>query len=89
MSACQKDLVECEKSLLFTGTSKAGAQQSRKVVYKDLEELVTDFGKLNFTRYHFENKSIDLAKEVCTCQTDKWKLDESTKELVRLGDRRT
>ena len=83
MSACQKELVECEKSLLFTGTAKAGAQQSRKVVNKDLEELVTDFGKLNFTRYHFENKSIDLATEVRTCQTNKGKLDELVKELVK------
>ena len=83
MSACQRELIECEKSLLFTGTSKDGAQESRKVVNKDLEELLTNYGKLNFTRFHFENKSIDLAQEVRTCQTDKGKLDETMKELVK------
>ena len=83
MSTCQKQLIECEKSLLFTGTSKAGAQESRKAANKDLEELITNYGKLNFTRFHFENKSIDLAQEVRTCQTDKGKLDEVIKELLK------
>ena len=79
-STCQQELVECEKSLGFSGTAKDGAQRSRSAIQKDLERLQEDFDKLNFTRYHFENESIDLAKEVRSCQTAKGECEEAKKD---------
>jgi chromosome segregation ATPase len=73
--------VECEKSLGFSGTAKDGAQRSRSAIQKDLERLQEDFDKLNFTRYHFENESIDLAKEVRSCQTAKGECEEAKKDV--------
>ncbi len=66
-SSCEASLADCQSSLLFTGTSKAGAQGSSDGLAKELEQLRGELQGLNLTRMFYHNRSIDLITEIQAC----------------------
>jgi hypothetical protein len=66
-SSCESDLIACQNSLTFTGTSKAGAQGARDALSKQLEDLGVELSNLNLTKIYYHNRSIDLGDELLEC----------------------
>ena len=82
LSTCESDLKRCERSLVFTDTSKAGAQTSRqdwKTKYDQSQLLVEG---VNFTKVQYQNRSSDLSVEVRKCHENLRKSNERVTELT-------
>ena len=82
-STCESDLRECQQSLTFTDTSKAGAQTSRQDWEgKYIQSQLIAEG-INFTKVQYQNRSKDLSEEVRKCLE---KLGAANGKITELND---
>ena len=79
---CQEDLEKCQRSLLFSGVSKSGAQDSRKTWREEATRLGEVLFNLNLTKIQFQNKSIALVEEVRRCQERNEKIEQDVEDLT-------
>ena len=81
LSTCDADLKTCEQSLVFAGTSKSGAQESRRTCEADVLQLQGEMLLLNLTKIQFQNRSMDLSEEVRKCHQYKEEFESDVSTL--------
>ena len=81
---CDEDLEVCRLDLLFTNTSKKGAQTSRDECETKLSLLDTDLSSAKDDASWYANKSIDLTDSVNTCNLGYTLANDSIKFLTKL-----
>ena len=87
-SKCDEDLKLCEQSLIFAGTSKSGAQESRRTWEEETIRLQGEMMLLNVTKTQFQNRSIDLSVEIRKCHQEKQEFENGL-TFLKEGWRKT